>query len=172
MRHADRTVRAAQWLGALTLMAALGGCGLLPSGPKTGDTGATGPGAKQDVPADSARSISAQTPAVRSYRKTGARHIYAKYPGQIYKGKIPPLVYAVVTVETQLDAAGRVEAVTFMRTPGHAPEVAPKIAELIKAASPLPAPGKVGAHTYVETWLWDRSGKFQLDSITLGQRSR
>jgi hypothetical protein len=65
-----------------------------------------------------------------------------------------------------------VTAVNFSRTPSHAPEVAPMIAELIKGASPLPNPGKLGAHTYVETWLWDRSGQFQLDTLTLGQRSR
>jgi periplasmic protein TonB len=65
-----------------------------------------------------------------------------------------------------------VTAVNFSRTPSHAPEVPPKIAELIKGASPLPNPGKLGAHTYVETWLWDRSGQFQLDTLTLGQRSR
>jgi hypothetical protein len=36
----------------------------------------------------------------------------------------------------------------------------------------LPSPGKIGAHTYVDTWLWDRSGQFQLDTLTLGQRNR
>ncbi len=118
------------------------------------------------------RLITAQTPVVRAYRKIGARHIYNKYANLIYKGKLPPLVYAVVVVETDIDATGKVVNVTFSRTPSHAPEVAPKIAEMIKAASPLPNPGKLGAHTYVDTWLWDRSDKFQIDSLTLGQRSR
>ncbi|MET0544287.1 MAG: hypothetical protein ABWZ88_21300 [Variovorax sp.] len=127
--------------------------------------------AKAALPAP-VRKITAQTPAVRVYRKTGARYIYTRYPDRIFKGKIPPLVYAVATVETHLDAQGDVEAVTFMRAPEHAPEVSLQIVELIKKASPLPSPGKIGAHTYVETWLWDKSGKFQLDSITEGQRSR
>jgi hypothetical protein len=118
------------------------------------------------------RLITAQTPAVRAYRKIGARHIYNKYASRIYKGKIPPLVYAVVVVETEIDATGKVVNVTFSRTPSHAPEVPPMIAELIKATSPLPNPGKLGGHTYVDTWLWDKSGKFQIDSLTLGQRSR
>jgi len=120
----------------------------------------------------SGRLITMQTPAVRAYRKVGARHIYDAYPKRIYKGKIPPLVYAVVVVETEIDATGKVVNVTFSRTPSHAPEVPPMIAELIKATSPLPNPGKLGAHTYVDTWLWDKSGKFQIDSLTLGQRSR
>jgi hypothetical protein len=118
------------------------------------------------------RLITAQTPAVRTYRKIGARHIYNKYPQRIYKGKIPPLVYAVVVTETDVDSSGRVTGVHFSRTPSHAPEVSGKIAELIRDASPLPAPGKLGAHTYVDTWLWDKSGQFQLDTLTLGQRSR
>ncbi|VWX55633.1 conserved exported hypothetical protein [Burkholderiales bacterium 8X] len=118
------------------------------------------------------RLITMQTPAIKAYRKLGARHIYDKYPKRIYKGKIPPLVYAVVVTETDIDATGKVVGVHFSRTPSHAPEVSGKIAELIKDASPLPNPGKVGAHTYVDTWLWDKSGNFQLDTLTLGQRSR
>ena len=118
------------------------------------------------------RLITAQTPAVRAYRKIGAAHIYKTYPKRIYKGKIPPLVYAVVVTETDIDSTGKVTGVYFSRTPSHAPEVSGKIAELIKDASPLPNPGKLGGHTYVETWLWDKSGQFQLDSLTLGQRSR
>ena len=123
-----------------------------------------------DVP--TVRLITAQTPTVRTYRKLGARHIYDKYPKRIYKGKIPPLVYAVVVTETDIDSSGKVTGVFFSRTPSHAPEVSGKIAELIKDASPLPSPGKIGAHTYVDTWLWDRGGNFQLDTLTLGQRSR
>ena len=129
-----------------------------------------GPPAKSEVP--TVRLITTQTPVVRAYRKIGARHIYTKYAQRIYKGKIPPLVYAVVVVETDIDANGKVTGVTFSRVPSHAPEVPPMIEELIKAASPLPSPGKLGGHTYIDTWLWDKSGKFQLDSLTQGQRSR
>ena len=125
---------------------------------------------KSEVPG--VRLITQQTPAIKAYRKIAAAHIYKEYAKRIYKGKIPPLVYAVVVVETDIDATGKVTGVYYSRVPSHAPEVPPKIAELIKEASPLPSPGKLGAHTYVETWLWDKSGNFQLDALTLGQRSR
>ncbi|BEP56257.1 MULTISPECIES: hypothetical protein [Variovorax] len=156
---------------------ALTACSVLKpgSGSESG-TGSTSPGGatategSRDVP--TVRLITAQTPAIRTYRKTGARHIYKAYASRIYKGKIPPLVYAVVVVETEIDANGKVTNVTFSRVPSHAPEVPPMIAELVKATSPLPSPGKLGGHTYVDTWLWDKSGNFQLDSLTLGQRSR
>ncbi len=156
---------------------AMTGCSLLKPADKTedGKSAATSPAdeaspSSRDVP--TVRLITAQTPAVKAYRKIGARHIYSKYASRIYKGKIPPLVYAVVVVETDIDATGKIVNVTFSRVPSHAPEVPPMIAELVKATSPLPSPGKLGGHTYVDTWLWDKSGKFQLDSLTLGQRSR
>lgn len=153
---------------------ALGGCGALkPDARQDAASGAarsTGDGTSAGAPAE--HQITVQTPAVRAYRKFGAAAIYKKYPQRIYKGKIPPLVYAVVVTETDIDADGRVIAVHFSRTPSHAPEVSGMIAELIKGASPLPSPGKIGAHTYVDTWLWDKSGQFQLDTLTLGQRNR
>jgi len=138
-----------------------------------GDT-ASPVGKTDEVPTAPADNIiSHQTPAIKAYRKLGANAIYKKYPKQIYPGKIPPLVYAVVVVETHLNADGTVKKVAFSRTPSHAPEVPPMIAQLIMDASPLPAPpSNVGAHTYVDTWLWDRSGRFQLDTLTKGQRSR
>jgi protein TonB len=163
-------------LATVAAALALVACSALKPADKTGDgkSAASAPdevaGAKTDVP--TVRLITAQTPAVRAYRKTGARQIYKTYAQRIYKGKIPPLVYAVVVVETELDANGNVTNVTFSRVPSHAPEVPGKIAALIKAASPLPSPGRLGGHTYVDTWLWDKSENFQLDSLTLGQRSR
>ncbi len=168
--------RSGLWVAAMVLAAGLSGCGLLPSAsrPADPDEPVLTPAqeeAKAALPAPVLR-VTAQTPAVRAYRKTGARHLYARFADRIYKGKIPPLVHAVATVETHLDAKGEVQAVTFMRAPSHAPEVSLQIVELIKQASPLPAPGRLGAHTYVETWLWDKSGKFQLDTLTEGQRSR
>ncbi|MDO9415464.1 hypothetical protein [Pararhizobium sp.] len=174
-----QTRRIGRALAAIALAAGLGGCGVFsPSTQPGSDAEAGQPSltpaqeeAKAALPAP-VRRITAQTAVVRAYRKTGARHLYTRYADRIYKGKMPPLVYAVATVETHLDAKGEVEAVTFMRAPEHAPEVSLQIMEMIKKASPLPAPGRLGAHTYVETWLWDKSGKFQLDTLTEGQRSR
>lgn len=165
-------------LACLTLVAVLAGC----ASTKPGAPGEASPTASEEKsPAEEApggrdvstvRLITAQTPAVRAYRKIGSAAIYKAYPTRIHKGKIPPLVYAVVVVETDIDATGKVVNVGFSRTPSHAPEVPPMIAELIRKASPLPSPGRLGAHTYVDTWLWDKSGTFQLDSRTLGQRDR
>jgi periplasmic protein TonB len=167
--------------GALVLsawLAVLAGCTSTKSGvpAETSASSSEEKAAGEEAPGRSdvaeVRLITAQTPAVRAYRKIGSGAIYKAYPTRIHKGKIPPLVYAVVVVETDIDATGKVVNVGFSRTPSHAPEVPPMIAELIRKASPLPSPGRLGAHTYVDTWLWDKSGTFQLDSRTLGQRSR
>ena len=140
---------------------------------KPGTEGAGSEAGRADEVPPAAETISFQTPAVKAYRKAGANAIYKKYPSRIYPGKIPPLVYAVVVVETHVNSDGTVKEVTFSRTPSHAPEVPPMIAQLVMDAPPLPAPPTgVGAHTYIDTWLWDRSGRFQLDTLTKGQRSR
>lgn len=133
---------------------------------------ADGDDARPSARVPSVRLITAQTPAVRAYRKAAAAHIYKVYARRIFKGKLPPLMHAITVVETDIDATGRVTGVYFSRVPSHAPEVPAEIEALIRAASPLPSPGRLGGHTYVDTWLWDRSDKFQLDTLTQGQRDR
>jgi len=39
----------------------------------------------------------------------------------------------------------------------------------VRAAAPFPVPARMGKVTYTETWLWDKSGHFQLDTLTEGQ---
>ena len=159
-------------LAVLVVSLGLAGCEALK---QDGKREAPAQAAKDDGPSAQVppeRLITSQTPVIKAYRKVGATYIYKTYPKRIYKGKIPPLVYAVVVTETDIDSTGKVTGVYFSRTPSHAPEVAPMIEKLIRDASPLPNPGKVGGHTYVDTWLWDKSGQFQLDTLTLGQRNR
>ncbi len=170
-------MKCARPLLATALFAALAGCSLL--APQTPEPSVPVPSV---VPPNAVidsetnkplvRRITPQTAEVKAYRKGAAQVIYKAYANRIYKGQIPPLVHAVVVVETDVDAEGKVVDVFYSRVPSHAPDVPPKIADLIRAASPLPSPGKLGPHTYIETWLWDKSGNFQLDSLTLGQRSR
>jgi TonB family protein len=103
------------------------------------------------------------------YRGAAARHIYASYPTRIYKGKLPPMLYGVAIVEAEVDAEGKVTQVKIRRPPA-APEIGPWLVALIKKASPFPSPAKMGRATYVDVWLVDRSGNFQLDTLTEGQR--
>ena len=40
----------------------------------------------------------------------------------------------------------------------------------VRDAAPYPAPVLMGSVVYTDTWLWDKSGHFQLDTLTEGQR--
>ena len=103
------------------------------------------------------------------YRSDGARHLYAAYGKQIHKGKMPPLLYGIAIIETDIDGNGHVRNVRVVRQPAAA-EVGPWAVAMIEKASPFPAPGRMGAVKYTEIWLVDKSGRFQLDTLTEGQR--
>jgi periplasmic protein TonB len=107
----------------------------------------------------------------KAYRKDAARHIYASYPKRVKRGKMPPMLYGVMVVETEIDASGQVVEVHVVRKPA-ADIVAPWVVQMIKRAGPFPAHSKLGAENvrYVDTWLVDKSGFFQLDTLTEGQR--
>lgn len=106
----------------------------------------------------------------KEYRIDAARHLYATYPARIYKGKLPPLLYSVMVVETDIDAAGQVAGVHVVRKPA-ADEVAPWVVSMIRRAAPFPAPARLpGGARYLEIWLVDKSGQFQVDTLTEGQR--
>lgn len=118
-------------------------------------------------PKGSARSSPATTP--RAYRESGASHLYGLHADRIYKGRMPPLLYAVGVLNVEINQVGIVTRLDWMRAPRHAPEVIAEIERMIQAASPFPAPTRLGKVVYTDTWLWHKSGKFQLDTLTEGQ---
>ena len=105
----------------------------------------------------------------QAYKKDFAGHVYKAYPMRIYRGKLPPLLYSVMLTETQIDENGNVLGVSIRRPPA-VDAVAPCVIQLIKRAAPFPAPVKMGPATILEIWLVDRSGAFQVDTLTEGQR--
>ena len=115
----------------------------------------------------SARSSSAAS--ARAYRQDCATHLYGLNTARIYKGRMPPLLYAVGVLNVEMDRAGRVTRIDWLRAPRHAPEVMREIERTVRQASPFPAPARLGNVVYTDTWLWHKSGKFQLDTLTEGQ---
>ena len=115
----------------------------------------------------SARSSGATTP--RAYRADGASHLYGLNADRIYKGKMPPLLYAIGVLDIHIDRVGRVNKIDWTRAPRHAPEVMAEIERTVRQAAPFPAPARLGKVVYTDTWLWHKSGKFQLDTLTEGQ---
>jgi hypothetical protein len=107
-----------------------------------------------------------------SYRMEAARHLYAAFPSRIHKGKLPPMMYAVMITEAEVDASGQVVEVRVIRPPAAAKEVTPWVVSLIRRAAPFPAPVRMAGATAVwrEIWLVDKTGTFQVDALTEGQR--
>ena len=110
----------------------------------------------------------AETP--HGYRADGARHLYSRYPAHVHKGKLPPLMYAIAITETEIDENGQVLRAAVVREPAAAKEVSPWVVEMIRRASPFPKPTKLGHVTYTDVWLVDKTGKFQLDTLSEGQQ--
>ncbi|HEV7912334.1 MAG TPA: hypothetical protein VGP22_01095, partial [Albitalea sp.] len=106
----------------------------------------------------------------KAYRMDAARHIYRVYADKVYKGKLPPLVHAIVVLEVDLDSNGQVRDIQMIRVPTHAPDVTARVREMIQRAAPMPAPSRLGGAKFTEIWLVDKSGRFQLDALTEGQR--
>ena len=104
----------------------------------------------------------------QDYRADAARHLYAAYPMRIYKGRMPPLLYGVAIIDTEIDAAGNVIDVRVRRPPA-APEVGPWVVAMIRKAGPFPPPAKLGKAVYTDIWLVHKGGNFQLDTLTEGQ---
>ena len=105
----------------------------------------------------------------QAYRFTAAQHLYARYATRIYQGKLPVALYAVAVLETDIGPTGQVQALRWKRTPSHAPHVSQEIEALVRAAAPFPPPPHGTVVRSSEVWLWDASGRFQLDSLTEGQ---
>jgi hypothetical protein len=107
--------------------------------------------------------------SARDYRLDAAYHVYKLNRNRIYQGVLPHYLRAVAVLQIEVDPAGQVTALRWLRTPEHAPEVVAEIERTVRAAAPFPAPVFLGNTQFVETWLWDASGKFQLHTLSKGQ---
>ena len=139
-------------------------------GPATVPAPADRPGAAGALPpaAPPTSRVSLASTA-RDYRRDAASHLYGRNRDRIYAGRLPPMLYAVGVLEVDLDGAGQVRRLHWLRAPSHAPEVVAEIERMVRAAAPFPVPARLGRVTYTDTWLWHRSGRFQLDTLTEGQ---
>ena len=125
------------------------------------------PSAPAPTPSAPPKISTASTP--RDYRRDAARHLYQRNADRIYQGRLQPNLYAIGVLEVQVDRQGWVTGMHWLRAPKHAPEVVAEIERTVYAAAPFPPPSRLGRVTYTDTWLWDKSGQFQLDTLTEGQ---
>jgi len=123
--------------------------------------------APQPAPAMVIKSSNAAN--ARAYRTDAAQHIYALNGERVWKGRMPPMLYAIGVLQVEVDARGNVRSLNWMRAPKHAPEVIAEIEKTVRDAAPFPVPARMGKVVYTDTWLWHQSGRFQLDTLTEGQ---
>ena len=129
---------------------------------------APAPAAPQVAVAPMQRRPSVATNA-RAYRGDAASHIYGLNQERIWKGRLPPMLYAIGVLQVEVDRDGEVRRLNWMRAPRHAPEVIAEIERTVRSAAPFPAPLRMGKVVWTDTWLWHKSGQFQLDTLTEGQ---
>lgn len=162
-----------------TVAGLLAACATPPAPPVAGPTPAPQPQqpaqppvAVAPAPARPAPSgVVSQATHEKAYRRDAAAHLYRLNGHRIYKGTMPPLLHAVGVMQVELDAQGHVRSFGWLRAPKHVPAVMAEIERTVRQAAPYPAPVRMGRVVYTETWLWDKSGQFQLDTLTEGQRS-
>lgn len=180
-------------LGALTL-SWLSGCSAPPAGKTTSQPAAsTSPPGSTSQPSvtthgtapgvtPSTRPVPPSTPTSagrapglsqarneRDYRQDAAKHVYALHRPHVYQGRLPPMLEAVGVLNVDIDPQGAVKRLHWTRAPRHVPHVMKEIERLAHAAAPYPVPQHLRQVTYTDVWLWHKSGKFQLDTLTEGQ---
>jgi periplasmic protein TonB len=154
----------------LCLCAILAACASKGEPPKPPPPAAAVPPAPVAVaPALPQPTLTSQAVTPRDYRRDAASHLYSHNTNRIYQGKMPPLLYAVGVLQVEIDRMGQVTGIHWMRAPTQAPEVMAEIERSVRLAAPYPAPVRMGRVTYTDTWLWHKSGRFQLDTLTEGQ---
>ena len=103
------------------------------------------PAQRRRHPSRNTPSPDAKPPRIerRAHRATtGATprsHVYDLNKDRIYEGKLPPMLYAIGTLQVNVDANGKVRRLHWMRAPKHAPEVIAEIERTVLAAAPFPA---------------------------------
>lgn len=174
MQHRQHTFNLHHALpGALAVLVAalMAGCSSRPPAPVpvTSTTPVPVQPQAKAPPSSSATTHSSNASNPRAYRADAAAHLYGLNQERIYKGRLPPLLYAIGTLQVEVDGRGNVRNLHWMRAPKHAPEVVAEIERTVRAAAPFPAPARMGKVVYTDTWLWHKSGRFQLDTLTEGQ---
>jgi protein TonB len=130
----------------------------------------------QVPPPRPARAVAVLAPDIDidAYRRALGRHLYAAYPSRVFKGKLPQNLFAVLMTEAEIDAAGRVLRVSVVRPPASSAAAAVPgwVVGAIERAAPYPVPAGMGSGTLTwrEVWLVDRSGRFQVQLLSEGQR--
>jgi protein TonB len=114
----------------------------------------------------------AQTEA--DWRRALAQHILTVNKDRVFEGRPPHPLKAVVVLDLEVGADGRIRHASVMRAPKHARELGPVAVRTVHAASPLPAPprallGRGTSVRFTETWLFRDDDRFQIRTLAQEQ---
>ncbi len=140
------------------------------------------PPATPAAPSASRPASAAAPPATRptqaqtesDWRRALAQHILTINREQVFEGRPPDPLKAVVVVELTVGADGRIHGASVMRAPDHARDLGPVAVRTARAASPLPPPpramlGRGNSVRFTETWLFRQDDRFQLRTLAQTQ---
>ena len=168
----SRTLTGSRALLGLAVAALLASCASPPPPPPVATIEPpAAPVAPPEVKPEPLPDLVSHAVSPRDYRQDGARHLYSKNSHRIFRGKMPPLLQGVGVMQLSIGRRGEILAFNWLRPPSHSGAKA-EIERAVQAAAPYPAPVRLGSVVYTDTWLWDQSGNFQLDTLTEGQRSK
>jgi protein TonB len=101
------------------------------------------------------------------YKTQVAQHVLQHNPDRSYSGKLPPMLPAIVVLQITVDENGGLEHVAVQRSRD---DDASQIAlDSMRRSTPLPPPHALaregGKLTFMETFLFADSGRYQLRSL-------
>lgn len=155
------------WAAALLLA----GCSAPPAPPPA-------PAASAPAPRPAAPPPTAAKPhremTESEWRRALAQHILTVNRDRVYEGRPPHPLKAVVVLDLEVGADGRIRGASVMRAPKHARELGPAAVRTVHAAAPLPPPPRVllgsgGSVRFTETWLYREDDRFQLRTLAQEQ---
>lgn len=126
-------------------------------------TPATPPTSKPDRPQSEA-----------DWRRALAQHILTVNRERVFEGRPPHPLKAVVVLDLEVGADGRIRNASVMRAPKHARELGTVAVRTVHAAAPLPPPPRAllrgsSSVRFTETWLFREDDRFQIRTLAQEQ---
>lgn len=123
--------------------------------------------APADTPASSARTID-------EYKRDAALRVHSRNAQWVHDQRPQALLRAVIVVRVKVDAAGRPQY-QILRSPDS--QMSARVQQSLNAATPLPIPPQalgqqLGSIGFVESWLFNSDGRFQLRTIAQPQMAQ
>lgn len=115
----------------------------------------------------------AQAGPMDDFRKDFARAVYAGSPEYVHDRNPQPMLRAVVVLSVKLNESGQVVA-DVLRTNDEQPEMLARALETVQRAHvtvPDSVKPDLARNGFVEAWLFDSDGTFQVKTLAKPQRS-